>query len=224
MKVTICRTPVWHLIIDNAFGKEANKEIFGHILQHEKDFKRAKVLGEEINQQDQYRNNLFFDIDEAYKTSGDWKERKDFRKKSPLLKAIDGLIESNTFVDLMMGAPNPFNHAKVFNTWETNISRYGHKNFYKWHVDSLGNSKRLITLVYYFGEEKSAFKGGDLMLTDGLLLDYKIVGEEQRAYIKPKNDRLVVFSSNTLHCVKYVEAPEEFRKGRFSVNCWAGVS
>lgn len=227
MKITVVKEPIWHVIIDEAFGTEKNKEIFTYILSLEEAFSQATVKDDSgINKDKSYRNNLSLMLDNLYDCSGEWEKRKDSRKQSPLLGAIDGFMESQIMHNFFSSAPLPFYMFLKMNTWETQVSRYGKKNFYNWHVDNIHDeNKRIISLVYYFFEEPKSFIGGELMLTDGCLLEHKeLIGETKRAFIEPKNDRLVIFSSNALHCVKNVEAPDEFRKGRFSVNVWAGIS
>lgn len=221
-QIRVFREPFWHMVIDNAFGEEANAKIFGFIKSMEDQFVPAKIAEDEIRTS--YRDNLVLYTDNMFNSSGSWLDRKVVRKSCPLLALIDEFIERTETCSFFGSAPAPVCFFGKAKTWETQISRYGSKNFYKWHVDGGGRMNRLISMIYYVNKVPQAFKGGNLVLSDGLLLNEREVAEEtKRVEIEPKNDRLVIFGSQNLHCVMETDAPKEFADGRFSINIWVGL-
>src|SRR6185437_15306126 len=193
-KITILDDP-YCIIIDDLFGPEKSKEIFEHIVSLREYFHPAKITYEDhLKTDEDYRKNVTCYIDALYKIDDpDWTARREYRKKSQLLGAIDGLVQSQDMGMILHSAPFPICKFRDVNAWETQISRYGYdKDHYEWHYDRLSNDDRMITLVYYVN-------------------------------IEPKNDRLVIFNSRTVHRVASTTSSARFEEGRFSVNIWCGI-
>jgi hypothetical protein len=169
-------------------------------------------------------------------------------ENSPLLRAIDGIIHSDYMKELMDHTPFPCCKFRVMDTWETQVSRYGgglvtddnefireiegEKQFYTWHSDRITESRgsvttapdnRIVTMIYYVCKEPKHFRGGELFLSNGVIHGGKIVSAgDRRLTLEPKNDRLVVFNSRTVHSVAPTSSKDVFEEGRFSVNIWLG--
>ena len=225
-KITILDDP-YCIIIDDLFGPEKSKEIFEHIVSLREYFHPAKITYEDhLKTDEDYRKNVKCYIDALYKIDDpDWNARREYRKKSQLLGAIDGLVQSQDMGMILHSAPFPICKFRDVNAWETQISRYGYdKDHYEWHYDRLSNDDRMITLVYYVNMEPKKFQGGELVLSRGLSLGKKIItSNAKECTIEPKNDRLVIFNSRTVHRVASTTSSARFEEGRFSVNIWCGI-
>jgi hypothetical protein len=222
MKITVYDSPVYHIIIDNIFGETVNKEIFLYILSLKEYFGIARVG--KARSVSKNRTNSSFAFRIAYRNpSRTWVVRKKSRATSPLLRVVDNLFESKYMELLMDSTPYPLCKFGQMDTWETHISRYGNNNeFYSWHKDRGENDMRIISMVYYLHSNPRRFKGGELVLTNGLGYRGNLVGSGKTVELEPKNDRMVIFNSRTVHCVKPTRSGIKFEDGRFSVNVWAG--
>ncbi len=224
MNIQIFHSPVYHIVIDDFLPAAENNDIFQHFQQLEEKFQPSGIgHGQEINKN--YRSNLSLNMDREYQLPGEFEPEKitEFRATSPLLKMLDSLMADEKMLSFLDAAPFPLCELRYCDYWSTQVSRYGQKDHYRWHYDYIPNdTSRVVTLIYYAHELPKAFKGGELCLSNGLLWGEELVGESGRAVIEPKNNRLVLFDSRFLHTVLPTEAPEEFSKGRFSVNVWIG--
>jgi Rps23 Pro-64 3,4-dihydroxylase Tpa1-like proline 4-hydroxylase len=224
MKIQIHHTPVYHIVIDDFLPEEQNSEIFKHFLSLKEKFKPSGIgHGQDINTN--YRSNLSLNMDMEYQLEGEFEQDKIYghRATSPLLKMLDTLLTDDKFFSFLDAAPFPLNELRYCDYWSTQVSRYGQKDHYRWHYDYIPNdTSRVITMIYYAHSNPKAFTGGELCLTNGLLWGDELSGETERTEIEPKNNRLVLFDSRFLHAVLPAHAPEEFDKGRFSVNVWVG--
>jgi Rps23 Pro-64 3,4-dihydroxylase Tpa1-like proline 4-hydroxylase len=147
---------------------------------------------------------------------------KAFRKrKSPLHRSIYEFLENCKVKELLESSPFLLLDSEDINTAETQISRYGNGQFFRWHNDYL-DRKRLITLVYYFHKLPKKFSGGELVITNQPTENAKVRNARAKK-IACKNDRLVIFSSTSLHRVRPTYSPPEFQLGRFSANVWIGI-
>jgi hypothetical protein len=231
MQFTVNDDPVFHIIIDHFLGEKKNKEIFDHIVSLKNYFKpdgtgRTNRLNKNMRTNlTCYVDGLFYKDYVLANGATDWPARRMFRaEKSPLLATVDNMLENDRMMkQIMDSTPFPLCKFRQMNTWQTQISRYGeHMQFYAWHIDRGGEDKRLITLIYYLHNLPKKFRGGKLCLTNGLAFDGKLLTNSKVLQIEPRNDRLVIFNSRTLHCVKSTSSPAEFADGRFSVNIWLG--
>src|SRR5579885_190200 len=225
-KITILNNP-YCIIIDNLFGAERSNKIFEHIISLKDHFQPAEIMYEgSLKVNETYRKNLTCYVDSLYKNNEqEWSRRREYRRRSPLLEAVDGLMESIDMGTILNSAPIPMCKFKDVNVWESQISRYGYEGeHYEWHYDRISNDDRLITLVYYVNMEPRKFHGGQLLLSDGFLLDRQIITPDSKEHtIEPENDRLVIFNSRTIHKVAATTSSSKFEEGRFSVNIWCGI-
>jgi Rps23 Pro-64 3,4-dihydroxylase Tpa1-like proline 4-hydroxylase len=225
-KVTVLDNP-YCIIIDDLFGPEKSQKIFEHILSLREYFEPAKITYEgDLKTDEEYRKNTVCYIDSLYRIdTPDWIAKKEYRKRSQLLEAIDGLIQSPDMAMITHSTPFPMCKFRDINVWETQISRYGNdEDHYEWHYDRMSNDDRLITLVYYVNMEPKKFQGGELIFSDGLSIGRRIItSNSKECAIKPQNDRLVIFNSRTVHRVAPVTSSPKFEDGRFSVNIWCGI-
>jgi Rps23 Pro-64 3,4-dihydroxylase Tpa1-like proline 4-hydroxylase len=224
MNIQIYHTPVYHIVIDDFLPTEENEEILRHFVSLQEKFKPSGIgHGQELNKD--YRSNLSLNMDMEYQLLNEFDQDKIIahRKKSPLLKMLDELLSDEKMFSFLDAAPFPLSELRYCNYWSTQVSRYGQKDHYRWHYDYIPNdTSRVITVIYYAHSTPKAFTGGELCFTNGLLWGQDLVGETDRAVIEPKNNRLILFDSRFLHTVLPTQAPDEFEKGRFSVNVWIG--
>lgn len=224
MNIQVFRDPVFHIIIDNFLPKEENEEILKHITSLRKHYVTSAIGDdEEINKE--YRSNLNLHMDMVFSagseaTPDDVAAR---RAESPLLTMIDSFIQDERILSMLDTAPAPLNEMRYCNYWSTQVSRYGHSDHYHWHYDRIPwDDTRLITFIYYVHSQPKKFEGGEFVLTNGLLWEDKVIGASSEAVIEPRNNRIVLFDSRSVHTVKTTSAPEKFEDGRFSVNVWIG--
>ena len=224
MNIQIFHKPVYHIVIDDFLPEVDNQNILQHFISLKEKFKPSGIgHGQEINSD--YRSNLSLNMDKEYQITNEIEHDKimAYRAQSPLLKMLDALLTDEKFFSFLDAAPFPLNEMRYCDYWSTQVSRYGQKDHYRWHYDYIPNdTSRVITLIYYAHALPKAFTGGELCLTDGLLWGDELKGENERATIEPKNNRLVLFDSRFLHAVLPAQAPADFYKGRFSVNVWIG--
>ncbi|MEZ4338897.1 MAG: 2OG-Fe(II) oxygenase [Sandaracinaceae bacterium] len=220
--------PVPHLIVDHLFGDEVAGAIHEHLVGLEDRFAPAGIAAD--GRPSSMRKNLSLGVDACFHEEGDetgaLEER--FRRRaerSVLLGAVDALLRSPTWREVMNGAPFPLCKLAIVNRWETQASRYGAPgDEYRWHIDRIDDDGRLLTIVYYVFEEPRRFEGGDLELVAGLASDGELLAEGPRVRIEPRNDRAVMFSARAVHRVLPTTAPATFGAGRFSVNVFCGVA
>jgi len=161
------------------------------------------------------RTNLVAYYDEIYKSD---------RKKSLLLTKIDETFHENPeFTEILESSPYPIHQFTRTDYHETQVSRYGKDNQYKFHIDSGGMLPRTISIVYYFNSEPKKWSGGELELTDSPIHQGNVIdGNADIKEIMPENNMLIVFGGYSAHRVKPTISPKKFEDGRFSVNCWVG--
>ncbi|MCU0429236.1 MAG: 2OG-Fe(II) oxygenase [Cytophagaceae bacterium] len=224
MKIQIYRDPVFHIIIDDFLPLEENKKILEHLVSHEKDYVAA-ALGEGQETNAQYRSNLNLHLDRLYASSEDSTPEEIIGKRgsSPLLAKVDAFIQDERVLSMLDAAPAPLNELRYCNYWSTQVSRYGNKDHYRWHYDRIPwDQTRLITFIYYVHAIPKPFEGGELVLSNGLLWEDSLIGNDSQKSIEPLNNRIVLFDSRCVHTVMPTRAPEAFASGRFSVNVWIG--
>lgn len=224
MNIQVFRTPVFHIVIDNFLPKEENEAILKHITSLRSQYVTSAIGdGEEVNKE--YRSNLNLHLDREF-SAGEFALPEEIaakRAQSPLLQMIDTFIQDERILSMLDTAPAPLNEMRYCNYWSTQVSRYGQSDHYHWHYDRIPwDETRLITFIYYVHSQPRKFEGGDLVLSDGLLWEEKLVGATHEAIIEPRNNRIILFDSRAVHTVKTTSAPEKFEDGRFSVNVWIG--
>jgi SM-20-related protein len=215
MNVEVCREPYFHLVINNFFPTQINKRILKEAISLEGKFTQATTGNSNIKPD--YRSNKVCYYDEMYSTD---------RSKSMLLTQLESkFVQDGQFRGLLSTSPPPIGDFLMTNKHETQVSRYGEKEYYEWHVDRFANMDRHLTLIYYFFEEPQKFTGGELEITDSPAHDEILF--EKSPNIKtiiPKNNMAIIIGADKLHRVLPVKSPKEFGLGRFSVNCWIGFS
>ena len=226
-QVTVKNDPVFHIIIDNLLG-EKNQDILSHIVSLRNHYDDATVGSYNLDKD--FRTNVVCYIDALYwkdfrlvDGSKDWPRHKEFRAdNSPLLRSVDNLFEDDMMRQVMASTPFPLCKFGSVNTWETQVSRYGDNGqFYTWHYDRIRDN-RLISLLYFVSSSPRKFDGGELGITNGVQYNGELLGQAENIEIKPENDRLVIFNSRTVNCIKPTKSPEKFEDGMFCVNIWAG--
>jgi Rps23 Pro-64 3,4-dihydroxylase Tpa1-like proline 4-hydroxylase len=216
MKIEYFEEPAPHYIIDDFLTPKAAREILKECVDLEAFFVQSetKAMGdkhldncEECKSEADTIRHITRDNQVIYMD----KMFANRRSKSKTLNYLHAMIDSIGFNEFAKTSKSIFPILNTTNTSETLISRYGKCEFYGWHKDNsfpVGN--RLVTISYYVNKEPSKFEGGKLLLLGG-------------KEIEPKHNRAVIFSSNTIHSVEYVNlAGKAWDEGRFSVQFWVG--
>lgn len=211
MDIDIIENP-FVIKIENMFDNDTASNIFNEAIGLESTFSDAFI---QSGVDKSYRNNTSSYYDVIF---------KDNRDSSILLSAIQNLFSDKSFNSVLLSSPHPMYSFSTTNTHETQVSRYGGGGgFYNWHVDSLGNNGRTITIVYYFNDEPKKYDGGSISISNSPILDGKLIMKNPNIItIQPKHNMAVIFSSNLAHRVDNTISSDVFIDGRFSANIWLG--
>lgn len=213
MDITVLKDP-FCIIIKNCYGKKS-ESFMKEIIKNKKSFKNAKIGSGEGIVNKNTRSNTTAYYDDIY---------KDNRMLSPLLNSTQLFFQTTFLQQLLNSAQFPISLFSKTNTHETQVSRYGNSNQkYDWHIDIQNNNSRIITFSYYLCKTPKKFKGGQIVLSNGLLSEGKIYGETNKHELEVENDMLVIFDSRTVHCVMPTTSPKTFEDGRFSIQQWLGI-
>lgn len=214
MNIKIVRKPVFHIIFRGFFNKESNKEIILEAKRNRKKFQDS-IIGKKEKIKKQFRNNLVCYYDEIYNV----------REQSVLIRETEKKFQEDKFREVLSSSPYPICDFGLTNVHETQVSRYGNNQKYKWHIDRFDNRLRIISLVYYFFKEPKKWKGGELGLTDSPIYTGIEVEKNRDIKIKPENNMAVMFGGNVPHCVYPIVEQKRinFGDGRFSANIWVGI-
>ena len=214
MRYEIIYEPVPIIIIRDLFSEEQNKDILNEAIENESKFEHA-VIGS--GKKPDFRSNKVAYYDDIYNED---------RSKSKLLDRLDKIFKTSDFAEVLNSAPYPIYKFGQSNHHETQVSRYGDKGqLYQYHVDAFGSNKRQLTVVYYFHEEPKQWTGGDILFTNSPIFNGKPVDNNAKILkMTPENNMAVIFGARIPHMVEETTSPEAFNKGRFSVNCWIGIS
>lgn len=212
MRYEFTYEPVPLIIIRDVFTKKENKEILDETIKNKKNFSHA-VTGE--GKHSDFRSNSVAYYDNIYLID---------RNKSKLLSKLDNLFQDDEFKEVLSSAQFPINQFPLSNYHETQVSRYGDNGQkYNYHIDAFSDTKRELTMVYYFHEGPKKYKGGEILFTKSPIHKGKPMDiNEEPVIIKPENNMAVIFGAKIPHMVNPTKSPKAFNKGRFSVNCWIG--
>lgn len=220
MKYEFIYEPIPLIIIRDVFTKKENSEILTEAIKNKNTFKNA-IIGNSIKDVNNicrsFRSNVSSFYDNIYQED---------RTKSKLLKRLDKLFKSDDrFREIVGSSQYPISLFSNTTFHETQVSRYGDGGqYYKYHIDAFNDTRRQVTVIYYFNEEPKKYKGGEILFTrspiyNGISMDIN----EKPIKITPENNMMVIFGSHTPHTVLPTTSPKAFNKGRFSVNCWIGI-
>jgi len=218
MQVEVFFDPVFHIVITDLFDNETNRKILDETLLLKHKFEEAEI-GTVENQNKvnkDIRNNLVAYYDVLFQNN---------REESILLRSLNKLFIDGVFSTLINTSQYPLSDFRLTNYHETQVSRYGNTgDKYDWHNDQIhSNESRKITMVYYFNTEPKKYSGGELQLTNSPIFENNILDKNTSIKtIEPKNNMLVIFASNITHRVMPLKSTNDFKDGRFSVNCWVG--
>ena len=217
MNIEIHYEPVFHIIIRDVFTKKENRQILEESLSLEDKFVDSFVGADNCKEiRKDFRSNKSAFYDDIYNNK---------REESILLRKIDYVLSYKKISEILGSSEYPFIDFQNTNTHESQVSRYGDDQHYKWHVDAVQGNRRKITFVYYFHDTPKKFSGGDLQITNSPIYDGELmVKSDYIKTIEPANNTMVIFSSNKAHRVLPTKSPKTFKDGRFSVNVWVGIN
>ena len=216
MKVEICYNPTFHIIIRDIFTTEDNKEILKEALSLEDNFTDS-VIGNDGNIDKEFRSNKTALYDNIYTPPLK-------RNESILLRKLEEIFKNSQIADILASSEYPLTEFARTNIHETQVSRYGDNEQYKWHIDDMGvGQTRKITFVYYFHTTPKKFSGGEFEISNVPIYGGELQCKGEVKKITVENNMMVIFSSNKAHRVVPTKSPKAFKDGRFSVNCWVGI-
>ncbi len=226
MNICVYREPFFHLVFKDFFTKSANKAILKEVVKNQRRFTEAGV-GSQTKIRYNIRSNMVCYYDQTYRpkaTNCTPEQVSRARQKSTLLREIDKKFKNEEFREVLASSAYPICDFGMTSTHETQVSRYGHNQKYGWHIDRLDNMSRVLTLIYYFFQEPSKWKGGELGLTDSPIYEGTTIEASRETKINPQNNMAVVFGGHMAHCVFPTIEPKSLRfdEGRFSANMWIG--
>lgn len=188
-----------HLIIDDFLPAELHAGLLAHALQVD-DFAPGRVVanGQTTYQPGSRKGQLSNDRLGSHLPAFRAALRAQFK---PICRAL-GMA--------------PFELATI----EIRLAAHTDGDYFKPHRDTLTGAERsltahdrMITAVYYFHRQPTAFSGGELQLHP--------FGPGESIRIEPRSNRLAVFPAFLLHEVLPVSVPSgEFADSRLSVSCW----
>jgi len=216
MKIEINYSPCFHIIVRDVFTSKENKEILKEALSLEDKFLDS-VIGQDGKIDKNFRSNRTALYDNIYTPSSK-------RQESTLLRKIEDVFRSKKIGGILASSEYPLTEFGRTNTHETQVSRYGDNEQYKWHIDDMGvGQTRKITFVYYFHTTPKKFSGGEFEISNMPIYDGELQCEGEVKRITVENNMMIIFSSNKAHRVVPTKSPKTFKDGRFSVNCWVGM-
>lgn len=210
-KITEFPSPI--LVLDEFFSKEDADRCLRECISLKPIFMPASVGAGSYNRMDpKIRSNDAVMMDTVFSVAPD---------RSAILSSTRKRIGESDCKKLWHEGDLIFDIVN-YATWrETVLSRYGNRDFYERHQDTIYNkehpseiTRRLVTLVIYLNAEPRSFSGGDLVL-------YK---EGKEITIPAHHNRAIMFPSFTFHRVTNVEMATgtPWENGRFSINHWLG--
>lgn len=186
------------VLIDDFLSPNLVSELLTHTIEHEHKFRMANVGSDNPHYvPDKRLTHVCFDL-------GKFKANfRDFIKKN-----------INNFT-ILLDVPH-FNFDKS----EIKITNHLNGGFFQPHADNTaiyGDSKRVISWLYYFHQTPKAFEGGELLAFNSNI-------EQQEYYthkftkIEPINNRFVAFPSCFYHAVTpTLLTDNQFSNGRMAV-------
>ncbi len=205
-KLTIVESaaPRSHFVCDHFLADEEVPRFLAEIARHERAFAQGMMFNPTLGQsRDERKRNHVFHFADGPASPG--------RAPSPLLDVFREHLYAPKFTALVGLLHEPlFQLIPSSVVPDIQVSAYGDGDHYDLHRDTGGNLN--LTVLLFLCRTPKAFRGGDLVLLHR--------GATRR--IPFKNNRLVVFPSNTLHRVTKVRAPIDtpFALRRFSLQIW----
>jgi predicted 2-oxoglutarate/Fe(II)-dependent dioxygenase YbiX len=206
------------VVIDDLLPDAAAHALLAHALGHERDFCPAKVV-------------------DAMSDTGhvDAEVRQNLHLKGA------GSVPTSVLDAVQAAAPTALERLgvasiQVDRNWriEAEITCTGDGGFFTAHVDNGQKrlSSRMVTFVYFFGEDPRPFTGGELCVErdwrsgDRIYFTDATPGDDNAPkgmvqVVEPRPNRLVLFRGDRLHEVRRVSSdPDRFAAGRFTVTGW----
>lgn len=204
MEIKYYSKPTHHIIIDNFLTDNEYNEILEEIKSFEHSLEVGKyfINGEEIIST--IKSNKILWVDKKYD--------KDNRYMSPILNMISNKLYKGELFDYMHNHDEPiFNTLSESIVDHTQLSAYGNNDNYDWHIDG-NKSSIFLTFLLMINKKPKKFTGGDLMLKKKTnVKTYKF-----------KNNRVIIFPSNTLHKVTHIKTNSNtYIDNRFTIQNWA---
>lgn len=112
-------------------------------------------------------------------------------KHSALISHAMKNMSDQKFVDTVLSYNSLFKSLFACNSRAHLLSYYENSNYYKPHTDAF-----FFTVLNYFNTEPKQFSGGEIIL--------KSCNSTKEATIEPKNNRVIIIASCTVHEVKPV--------------------
>jgi SM-20-related protein len=197
----ITDTVLNHAVIEDFLTPGENESLLRYALDHEAAFEGSGVIG---GPERHRKSKVLYGIKHLK-----WRDVFLSRLKLHL-----------PYILLALSAPN-----FRLGDFEIQLTASNDGDFFKPHADhspeQSGTISRRITYVYYLHREPRPFAGGGLLLYGGRPDPFVYANARSVTMIEPRNNCLVVFSSQRWHELDMVRCPSgKFANSRFTVNGW----
>ncbi len=203
MKIKEFSEPRGHIVIDDFLPKDELVKVLVELGDFERSMKIG-LQGSAINLARREKQNRICFLNQSTRTR---------RGKNILYPAVfTQLMGSELQAKLKMAKSPAFQILKSCHVQSLQLSAYGNEDFYGMHKDD--NPPANLTFVLFLCREPKRFKGGDF------ILEY----ENFTKKVAFKNNRALLFSSDTNHMVSHVNLKgNRFADRRFSVQIWPAL-
>jgi hypothetical protein len=192
--------PRSHIVIDDFFPPEMLQSVWKDIL-HLKDSMKIGLKGASLNLFDEIKKNQLVVVNDDFRLNNNTID---------LLKTVRARVWSPYVRERLRVARSPiFQLLEFCDGPFVQVSAYGDGDHYGEHVDD--NPIPNLTVVGFLCKEPKPFTGGDFILKLG----------DEETLIEFKNNRFIIFPSNTLHKVTPVSLKDDkYENFRFSLQVW----
>jgi predicted 2-oxoglutarate/Fe(II)-dependent dioxygenase YbiX len=195
MKISEYFEPRNHIVIDEFFLPQHLEQVWSEIIKLE----NKMEIGLQGTNDNRYR---------------DIKRNRNFHLEPDSKNIITDLVVKYlwhpTFLDILNLQKSSFGQPLRFcNPRPVHVSCYQDQDHYGFHVDE--NQPSNLTVVIFLCKEPKEFSGGNFILKHG----------KSQKVVQFKNNRMLIFPSNTLHKVTNVHLSENtYSNSRFSLQMW----
>lgn len=203
MKIFEYTTPRSHFVIDGFLPTDDLARVWSQVTRLGP-FMNIGLQGGAENRYHKRKQNRVAIVDETLRIGG---------RPNQILPRVRTCLRSPALLDALRIAQSPtFHILEHCGVNSLQASSYGDGEFYDPHEDV--NLPSNITFVLLLCREPQRFRGGSLVLEHAGV----------RRSVRFKNNRALIFPSNTKHWVTRVrQSSREFVDGRFSLQAWPAL-
>lgn len=195
-----------HILIDEIFSKEEEKQILDECIKLDPIYKEGLMydfkLKKDIKHEEKEASDIF--LDKFYENK---------RENSDILKIFDNFFWGEKMREIYTNSRYPiFDLVNYTSTDNTHIIRYGDKDFYDWHHDKFEPPYGFVTMSYMICSKPKKFTGGD----------FQLKWNDEIKTIKFKSNKAILFPSITQHRATPVQMKSKDKKDyRYTIQQWS---